>query len=188
VVIAAHKQSSRVYCSAKCAISELICPPGKWLRYYAPAEFDLVAGRDGQLHPNYQILQGKVAAGTRNDKRRRGPQPRLWEVAGAKGFAASAVSNGLRVPRRDARGFTPSQSSNNPVSESAANSPALPAESTIRVVNALQARTYCWLVAADIKSSNSDRDWDNASRCGQIVPPCPPANGRTALSPSGARG
>jgi hypothetical protein len=42
---------------------------------------------------------------------------------------------------------------------------------------------------ADIKSDNSDRDWDNAiSSCGQIVPPCPPANGRTALLPSGARG
>jgi hypothetical protein len=34
-----------------------------------------------------------------------------------------------------------------------------------------------------------DRDWDNAiSSCGPIVPPCPPANGRSALSPSGARG
>jgi hypothetical protein len=44
--VAAHKQSSRVFCSAKCAISKLICLPGKWLRYYAPAEFDLVAGRD----------------------------------------------------------------------------------------------------------------------------------------------
>jgi hypothetical protein len=42
---------------------------------------------------------------------------------------------------------------------------------------------------ADIKTSNSDRDWDNAiSSCGPMVPPCPPANGRTALSPSGARG
>jgi putative transposase len=45
------------------------------------------------------------------------------------------------------------------------------------------------LYLADIKTSKPDRDWDNAiSSCGPIVPLCPPANGRTALSPSGARG